>query len=113
VWADPTPAQVARWQSREPHEHPLVWSHRTGRRSLVLGASTSHVVGMDRDEGRALLDDLLGRATAPDRVYRHEWSVGDTVIWDNRGVLHRAVPYEPTSPREMLRTTLLGDEPIQ
>jgi alpha-ketoglutarate-dependent taurine dioxygenase len=113
VWTDPTPEQVARWQSREPHEHPLVWNHRTGRRSLVLGASTSHVVGMDHDEGRSLLDDLLDRATVPDRVYRHEWAVGDTVIWDNRGVLHRAVPYEPTSPREMLRTTLLGDEPIQ
>jgi alpha-ketoglutarate-dependent taurine dioxygenase len=113
VTPDPTPDQVARWRRRPGHEHPLVWNHRTGRCSLVLGASTSHVVGMDRDEGRELLDDLLDRATGPERVYRHEWAVGDTVIWDNRGVLHRAVPYEPTSPREMLRTTLLGDEPIQ
>ena len=113
VWSDPSPDDVARWRGRPVHEHPLVWNHRTGRRSLVLGASTSHVIGMGRDEGRKLLDDLLDRATGPDRVYRHHWSVGDTVIWDNRGVLHRAVPYEPTSPREMLRTTLLGDEPIQ
>jgi alpha-ketoglutarate-dependent taurine dioxygenase len=113
VWPDPTPEEVARWRARPVHVHPLVWNHRTGRRSLVLGASTSHVVDMDPDASRALLDDLLDRATAPGRVYRHEWSVGDTVIWDNRGVLHRAVPYEPTSPREMLRTTLLGDEPIQ
>ncbi|HXY92482.1 MAG TPA: TauD/TfdA family dioxygenase [Acidimicrobiia bacterium] len=113
VTPDPTPDEVARWRRRPRHEHPLVWKHRTGRRSLVLGASTSHVVGMDRDDGRKLLDDLLDRATVPERVYRHEWTVGDTVIWDNRGVLHRAVPYEPTSPREMLRTTLLGDEPIQ
>jgi alpha-ketoglutarate-dependent taurine dioxygenase len=43
----------------------------------------------------------------------HNWSVGDTVIWDNRGVLHRAAPYDLDSPREMLRTTVLGDEPIQ
>jgi alpha-ketoglutarate-dependent taurine dioxygenase len=113
VTPDPTPDQVTRWRQRPGHEHPLVWNHRTGRRSLVLGASTSHVVDMDRDEGKELLDDLLDRATAPERVYRHEWAVGDTVIWDNRGVLHRAVPYESTSPREMLRTTLLGDEPIQ
>ena len=49
----------------------------------------------------------------PERVYRHAWSVGDTVIWDNRGVLHRAAPYDPDSPREMFRTTVLGDEPIQ
>ena len=61
----------------------------------MLGASADYVVGMDRDEGRALLADLLDRATAPDKVYRHDWSVGDTVIWDNRGVLHRAAPVRP------------------
>ena len=82
------------------------------RRPLVLGASADYIVGMDRDEGRALLAELLEHSTTPDKVYSHQWSVGDTVIWDNQGVLHRAAPYEPNSPREMLRTTVLGDEPI-
>ena len=68
---------------------------------------------MDHDAGRALLAELLERATVPENVYSHAWSVGDTVIWDNRGVLHRAAPYDPSSSREMLRTTVLGDEPIQ
>ncbi|WP_374025131.1 TauD/TfdA dioxygenase family protein [Mycobacterium sp. HNNTM2301] len=107
------PEQVARWRSRRTHEHPLVWTHRSGRKSLVLGASADYVVGMDLDEGRALLQQLLDRATVAEKVYSHHWSVGDTVIWDNRGVLHRAAPYDPASPREMLRTTVLGDEPIQ
>jgi alpha-ketoglutarate-dependent taurine dioxygenase len=79
----------------------------------VIGVTADHVVGMDPPESRALLDDLVLRATTPDRVYRHTWSVGDTVIWDNRGVMHRATRYDATSPREMLRTTVLGDEPIQ
>jgi alpha-ketoglutarate-dependent taurine dioxygenase len=113
VTPDPSPKQLAAWRSRPVHEHPLVWTHRTGRRSLLLGASADHVVGMDRDEGRALLAELLARATTPERVYRHEWSVGDMVIWDNRGVLHRAAPYDSDSGREMLRSTILGDEPIQ
>ena len=113
VEPNPTPEQLARWRSRPTHEHPLVWTHRTGRKSLVLGASADYVVDMDVDEGRALLDELLERATVPDKVYSHTWSVGDTVIWDNRGVLHRAAPYDPNSQREMLRTTVLGDEPIQ
>ncbi|KLO45606.1 taurine catabolism dioxygenase TauD [Mycobacterium nebraskense] len=113
VHPDAGPEQVARWRSRRTHEHPLVWTHRSGRKSLVLGASADYVVGMDVDEGRALLHDLLERATGADKVYSHNWSVGDTVIWDNRGVLHRAAPYDPTSQREMLRTTVLGDEPIQ
>jgi alpha-ketoglutarate-dependent taurine dioxygenase len=110
---DPTDKQLARWRRLPTSEHPLVWTHRSGRRSLVLGASADHVVGMDPDESRALLAELLARATVPHRLYRHQWSVGDTVIWDNRGVLHRATPYEPSSPREMLRTTVLGDEPIR
>jgi alpha-ketoglutarate-dependent taurine dioxygenase len=110
---DPSPEELAMWRSRPPKEHPLVWRHRSGRRSLVLGATASHVVGMEHGEGRALLDELLAHATAPGRVYRHSWSVGDTVIWDNRGVLHRACPYDPAGPRDMHRTTLAGTEPIR
>jgi alpha-ketoglutarate-dependent taurine dioxygenase len=113
VTPNPSPEVLARWRSRSTHEHPLVWTHRSGRKSLVLGASADYIVGMDQDEGRALLKELLDHGTAAEMVYSHSWSVGDTVIWDNRGVLHRAAPYDPSSPREMLRTTVLGDEPIQ
>jgi alpha-ketoglutarate-dependent taurine dioxygenase len=102
------------WRQRRPDKvHPLVWRHRTGRSSLVLGATASHVEGMDREEGEALLAELLERSTWPERVYRHEWNLGDLVIWDNRGVLHRAAPYDPSSGRDMHRTSLVGDEPIQ
>ena len=87
VHPDPSPELVAKWRSRPTHEHPLVWTHRSGRKSLVLGASADYVVGMDLDEGRALLAELLDRATQPELVYSHRWSVGDTVIWDNNGVL--------------------------
>jgi alpha-ketoglutarate-dependent taurine dioxygenase len=110
---DPSPSELAVWRSRPAKEHPLVWTHRSGRRSLVLGATTDHVVGLEPDESRALLDGLLAHATAADRMYRHEWEVGDMVIWDNRGVLHRACPYDASSPRDMHRTTLHGEEPIQ
>lgn len=113
VIPDPTPEQLAHWRNRPTSTHPLVWTHRTGRKSLVIGAHTDRVVGMDLDESRALLRELLNRATAPDRVHRHHWSVGDTVIWDNTGVVHRAAPYDPTSARELLRTTVFGDEPIR
>jgi alpha-ketoglutarate-dependent taurine dioxygenase len=110
---DPRPEQLADWRTRRPKEHPLVWEHRSGRRSLVLGATADHVVGMDLDEGAEMLEDLLRRATAPELVFRHAWSAGDTVVWDNRGVIHRACAYEASLPREMHRTTLVGDEPIK
>ena len=110
---NPSEAELAMMRSRPVKEHPLVWTHRSGRRSLVLGATADRVVGMEPDESRAFLDDLLARSTRPERVYRHHWSVGDLVIWDNRGVLHRASRYDATSPRDMHRTTLYGDEPVR
>jgi alpha-ketoglutarate-dependent taurine dioxygenase len=110
---DPSPEELARWREKPDKEHPLVWRHRSGRCSLVIGATASHVVGLDVEEGRSLLTDLLDRATGPDRVYRHEWTVGDFVVWDNTGVMHRACPYDPSSAREMHRTTMSGDEPIR
>jgi alpha-ketoglutarate-dependent taurine dioxygenase len=109
----PSEEEVARWRMRPPKEHPLVWKHENGRRSLVIGATASHVAGEDEAEGKALLQELLEHATAPERVYRHTWEVGDLVIWDNRGVLHRACPYDPTSARDMHRCTLSGNEAIQ
>jgi alpha-ketoglutarate-dependent taurine dioxygenase len=113
VRPDPSPEELKAWRARPTREHPLVWTHRSGRKSLVLGATASHVVGMSEAEGRALLSTLLKWATRPEFVYRHQWRVGDLVIWDNRGVLHRALPYGSDSPRLMHRTTLVGDEPIQ
>ncbi|SEG83828.1 Taurine dioxygenase, alpha-ketoglutarate-dependent [Thermomonospora echinospora] len=113
TYQDPAPEQLAEWASRAVREHPLVWEHRSGRRSLVFGATASHIVGMDVEEGRALLTDLERRATTPDRVFRHTWSVGDMVIWDNRGLVHRACPFDRRQPRRMHRTTLVGDEPIR
>jgi alpha-ketoglutarate-dependent taurine dioxygenase len=105
--------EIEMWKRRPPKTHPLVWKHQNGRRSLVLGATTDHVEGMDEAEGRAYLADLLERSTVPDRVYRHEWAVGDFVIWDNRGVLHRATRYDASSPRDMHRTTIAGNEAVQ
>jgi alpha-ketoglutarate-dependent taurine dioxygenase len=69
VTPDPTPEELAGWRRQPTKEHPLVWKHNSGRRSLVIGATTSHVVGMSREDGRKLLDDLLERSTAPGRVY--------------------------------------------
>jgi alpha-ketoglutarate-dependent taurine dioxygenase len=110
---DPTPEQRADFEARGGKEQPLVWTHETGRKSLVLGETADYIVGMDIDEGQELLAALLDRATTRDRVYTHSWTVGDTLIWDNTGVLHRVTPFDPASRRELHRTTLLGTEAIQ
>lgn len=107
----PTYAELSGWQSkRQPRTQPVVWHHRSGRKSLVLGASASHIEGMSLPEGRALLCRLCEWATQPQYVYRHEWKMGDLLIWSNTGTLHRALPYALDSGRIMHRTTLVGEE---
>jgi alpha-ketoglutarate-dependent taurine dioxygenase len=113
-YVNPEPAykDLLTWQSFQPNTLPLVWTHRSGRKSLVLGSTASHVEGMDLREGWALLTRLRDYATEPQFVYRHEWTVGDMVIWDNTGTMHRAMPYALDSGRLMQRTTIQGDEPF-
>jgi alpha-ketoglutarate-dependent taurine dioxygenase len=112
VFPNPTPQMRDAWARFADKIHPLVWTHRSGRKSLVLGSSASHVVGMTMEEGRALLDELMAWSTHPKFVYRHEWLVGDLVIWDNTGCMHRVKAYPPDSGRMMHRTTLVGEEAI-
>ena len=105
-----TPETEAHWNSIPDQTHALVWTHRSGRKSLVIGCHASHIVGMDRAESDALLAELLEWTTQTRFVYRHEWRVGDMLIWDNTGVLHRAEPYPVGCGRLMHRTTLMGEE---
>ncbi|MFD4405045.1 TauD/TfdA dioxygenase family protein [Nocardia sp. NPDC058499] len=109
---DPTPEQIADWERLPARVHPLVWQHESGRRSLVFGATAAYIDGSDPANGRQLLDDLEHRATTPDRVYTHTWSVGDMVLWDNTGLMHRACEFDRSEPRRMARSTVLGSEPI-
>jgi alpha-ketoglutarate-dependent taurine dioxygenase len=92
-------------------EHPLVYTDRSGHRSLLLGQSADHIVGVKLPDGRALLARLLDWAVQPDFHYRHDWQPGDLVMWNNPGALHRVIPYADDSGRAVHRTSIAGIEP--
>lgn len=104
--------ELALARTYAPKTHPLIWTHRSGRKSFVLGCHADYVEGMGLEEGRALLARLQAWAAQPRFVYRHEWKLGDLVIWDNTGTMHRVEPYALDSGRTMHRTTLLGEEAL-
>jgi alpha-ketoglutarate-dependent taurine dioxygenase len=114
VWnPDASDEEQERWRKRRaPKEHPLVWRHATGRKSLVVGMTVDHVVGLSDAESRAFMEKLSAHTTRSENVYHHDWEVGDMVIWDNCGTMHRATPYDPASGRLMHRTVLMGTESI-
>ncbi|MDN3568127.1 TauD/TfdA family dioxygenase [Paeniroseomonas aquatica] len=85
---------------------PLVRTHPgSGRKLLFCGIHARRILGMGTAEGKMLLMDLLEHATQPQFRYRHDWRVGDLVMWDNRATLHRGRRYDLAEPRELRRTT--------
>lgn len=80
---------------------------------MVLGSTAEQIVGKSEDESKTLLNRLLEWSTQDRFTLRHQWRVGDLVIWDNTGMLHRACPYGEQSARLMLRTSLVGEEVVQ
>ena len=98
---EPTYEQFLEWKALGRSELPL-----------VIGNSAVNILDMDPLEGLELLVYLRDWATQERFHYSHEWTVGDTVIWDNTGTLHRAMPYDLDSGRMMHRTKLQGEEAI-
>ena len=92
--------------SLPPVAHRLVRRNPTnGLANYYVGSHARSVVGWSGIESRILLDDLLRRATRDHDVYAHQWAVGDTVIWDNRCLLHRGSGYDADRWRRRLRQT--------
>ena len=109
---DCTPEEFAVWTSYPQQTHPLVWEHKSGRKSLVLSTACACVEDMHAAESHDLLERLMRHATQDKYVYRHRWRMGDLAIWDNTGTMHRVLPFEKDSKRELHRCTLNGEEQI-
>jgi taurine dioxygenase len=95
-----------------PASHPLAIRHpATGRRCLYLSEGyTCSIEGLPEEEGAALLKELCEHVQRPQFQYRHAWSPGDLLIWDNRSTLHRAnFDYTPSQRRLMRRATVAGE----
>ena len=89
---------------------PLVKTHpETGRKSLVIGRHAHAIPGMDENESEHFLDALVVSACQPPRTYHHRWAPGEVVIWDNRCLLHRAMPWPMREKRVMWHSRLAGD----
>lgn len=93
-----------------PVRRKLVRQHEpSGRIALIIASHVQNVEGFSYEEGRALIGELTAIATAPERVFRHEWRLGDLLIWDNRCIMHRSMPYPKFEQRRDLRSCRVLD----
>lgn len=105
MWLGDTPSE-AELAKMPPVQWPLVRIHPGSKRKVLwVGVHATHIVEKTLAEGRMLLAELLEHATQREFVYRHEWQVGDFVIWDNRATVHRGRRYDLNARRELRRTT--------
>jgi taurine dioxygenase len=84
----------------------------TGETVLYVSGHAAGIEGMAPEEGRALLEELVAFCTREGRVYRHHWSPGDLVLWDNRSMLHRAQGFDEKHRRVMHHVRVAGEGPV-
>lgn len=94
-----------------PVVHPAVRIHPdSGKPALYVNDRVRSFVGMSEAESKPIIKFLCEHAVQPRFVYRHYWSVGDLVMWDNRCLTHLAVgDYDPKEIRHMIRTSTMGE----
>ena len=90
--------------------HPVVRTHPvTGKKALYLNeAMTIGIVGMAEKEAQKLLQNLCAHAVKTAAIYRHQWQVGDVIVWDNPSVMHSGTYADPKYPRTLYRLTTQG-----
>jgi taurine dioxygenase len=94
--------------------HPLVRTHpESGKKILYLDYDTEvEVVGLEPQEGAELIEQLRQHLNQPQFYYKHKWSVGDIVYWDNQATLHYREAFDPNQRRVMKRVSLAGSRPF-
>jgi alpha-ketoglutarate-dependent 2,4-dichlorophenoxyacetate dioxygenase len=97
----------------KPVPQRLVRRHAgSGRLAVYLSAHIGEIHGLQRPEALVLIRELMERATLPQFIYSHKWTVGDLVIWDNRCTMHRAQRFQDTRyPRDLRRATVMDVAP--
>jgi alpha-ketoglutarate-dependent 2,4-dichlorophenoxyacetate dioxygenase len=81
------------------------------RSAFFVGSHCSRILGWELNKGRELIKGIIDWIVSGP-IYRHNWSAGDIVIWDNRKVLHRGTPFDKTKEKRIMhRTTVAGNKP--
>lgn len=96
------------------NEHPVIRTHpETGRKAIYVNKIfTQNIVGLPKDESRAVLDFLFQHIAKPNFQCRFKWEKHSVAFWDNRCALHHAMwDYYP-EVRQGYRVTIKGDKPV-
>jgi alpha-ketoglutarate-dependent 2,4-dichlorophenoxyacetate dioxygenase len=103
--------QVKGWQGTriEVTQHPLVRRLPDGQKALFVSPFGGQILGMEKPRSDALVNELLSFATSGPFTYKHQWRLGDTLVWNNRGLVHQAQTWDRARHRRLLQRTEVSD----
>ena len=112
TYPNPSATEIAHFNSFPHKSHPLVWNHASGRKSLVAGLSSDYVEGMEPEKSAEFIAWIKAWMEQRQFVYTHQWQIGDVLIWDNTGTMHRVLGFDKSCGRRLHRVTLTGEESL-
>jgi taurine dioxygenase len=98
---------------KPPVSHPVFLTHPiTGRKVLYANPGYSvRINEMPEERSNEVLDFLFRHQVQEKYRYRHRWTEGDVLMWDNMGTIHNAVAdYRPDEPRLIKRCQVMADK---
>lgn len=92
--------------------HPVINVHPATREPAIYANPllASRILGIPEEESEELLETLFDWIDRSEFHWEHKWTVGDTLMWDNRGgVMHSGrLDYPLNEARRFIRTTVRG-----
>ncbi|HEY0296378.1 MAG TPA: TauD/TfdA family dioxygenase [Bordetella sp.] len=106
------PLTEAQRRRKPPVSHPVFLTHPiTGRKVLYANPGYSMRINeLSPARSEQVLAFLFEHQLQEKYRYRHRWTQGDVLMWDNMGTIHNAVAdYRPDEPRLIKRCQVMAD----
>lgn len=106
------PLTEAQLKAKPPVSHPIFLTHPiTGEKILYANPGYAMRINeLPEKESDDILNFLFEHQLQPQFCYRHLWTAGDVLMWDNMGTIHNAVAdYAPTEHRFIKRCQVMAD----
>ena len=105
------PLTEAQRKQKPPVSHPIFLEHPITRRKVLYAnpGYSMRINELPQKESDEILEFLFEHQLKPEYRYRHQWSEGDVLMWENFGTIHNAIAdYGPDEHRLVRRCQVMA-----
>jgi len=105
------PLSEAQRKQKPPVAHPIFLEHPITRRKVLYAnpGYSMRINELPQEESDEILEFLFVHQLKPEFRFRHQWSEGDVLMWENFGTIHNAIAdYGPDEHRLVKRCQVMA-----